>query len=55
MVKKSPNLTLAASSPEPREPANVPPRPLGEHGAALWKSVTTAYDIADEGGREILA
>jgi hypothetical protein len=54
MVKK-PKLSLAASSPELREPANVPPRPLGKDGKALWRAVTLAYQIEDEGGREILA
>jgi hypothetical protein len=33
----------------------APPRPLGEHGAALWQRVMTEYEIADSGGLEMLA
>jgi hypothetical protein len=32
-----------------------PPRPLGQHGAALWRKVQGEYRIADCGGIEILA
>jgi phage terminase small subunit len=32
-----------------------PPRPLGEHGLALWRSINSEYDISDAGGREMLA
>jgi hypothetical protein len=31
-----------------------PPRPLGEHGMALWRSVTSQYAIEDAAGIEIL-
>jgi hypothetical protein len=34
---------------------NAPPRKLGEHGMALWRSVTAEYRVADVAGREILA
>jgi hypothetical protein len=40
------------------DPASIgisPPRPLGQHGLALWNSVQTAYQIDDIGGRELLA
>lgn len=30
------------------------PRPLGEHGAALWRSVTSQYEVADAAGIEFL-
>jgi hypothetical protein len=32
-----------------------PPRTLGKVGLSLWNRITSAYDIADEGGREMLA
>ena len=32
-----------------------PPRQLGMHGQALWRSITDAYDISDAGGVEMLA
>jgi hypothetical protein len=32
-----------------------PPRPLGHHGQALWNQVMAEYNIADVGGRELLA
>ena len=32
-----------------------PPRTLGKVGLNLWSRITSAYDIADEGGREMLA
>jgi hypothetical protein len=31
-----------------------PSRPLGKHGAALWKSITAEYGIEDAGGAELL-
>lgn len=45
-------LELIRSDP-PLTPA--PPRPLGEHGTALWRSVTGEYGIEDAGGIELLA
>lgn len=33
----------------------APPRALGEHGTSLWNRVMAEYDIADVGGRELLA
>src|SRR4051794_1147566 len=41
----------------PETPAHsgpTPPRKLGEAGLSLWRRVVSSYDIADEGGREIL-
>ena len=32
-----------------------PPRPLGQHGAALWQRVQREYRIEDVGGCELLA
>jgi hypothetical protein len=32
-----------------------PPRTLGKVGLNLWSRITSAYDVADEGGREMLA
>jgi hypothetical protein len=34
--------------------AGGPPRPLGQHGAALWRSIVTDYDISDAAGIELL-
>jgi hypothetical protein len=30
------------------------PRPLGQHGAALWRRIVQEYDVSDEAGRELL-
>lgn len=32
----------------------APPRKLGPHGAALWRSINSAYRIEDAGGVELL-
>jgi hypothetical protein len=32
-----------------------PPRPLGEHGQALWGAIQAQYHISDAGGVEMLA
>jgi hypothetical protein len=32
-----------------------PPRPLGEHGARLWRAITSEFVVDDAGGREVLA
>jgi hypothetical protein len=42
---------------DPNDPAGAisPPRPLGKHGSLLWQGVLKEYDIADVGGREMLA
>jgi hypothetical protein len=34
---------------------HAPPRTLGQHGSSLWNRIMTEYDIADAGGRELLA
>src|SRR5262249_34563822 len=47
---KKPDLTVVA----PTSTANPPPRKLGEFGTNLWRSVTSAYDISDVGGIEML-
>ena len=33
---------------------NAPPRPLGRHGALLWRSITSEYSFDDTPGREML-
>lgn len=32
-----------------------PPRPLGEHGLALWTAIQSEYAVEDAGGMELLA
>lgn len=51
MVKK-PKLKIVPSTPPPGQ---TPPRKLGEHGLALWRTVTSEYRIEDAGGIQILA
>jgi hypothetical protein len=34
--------------------AGGPPRPLHQHGMALWSRVTRDYDISDAAGIELL-
>lgn len=50
-----PHLTVAASGGTEVVSGNSPPRPLGEHGAKLWHALTAAFDLTDEGGRQLLA
>jgi hypothetical protein len=45
-----PRLTLV----DPGTTGPQPSRPLGEHGRALWKRVTTEYDFSDAAGSEML-
>jgi hypothetical protein len=52
-MKKSgdhPHLTVI----DPTATALQPPRPLGEHGLALWNRVVREFDMRDVGGSEIL-
>jgi hypothetical protein len=53
MVKTpaSPSLSLVS----PGATGIAPPRPLGDHGNALWDRVQGEYGITDTGGIEILA
>jgi hypothetical protein len=51
MAKNPPPLHVVPN----RTAAVPPPRPLGVHGTALWNRVLADYDIADVGGRELLA
>ena len=37
---------------DPSQPG--PPRPLGKHGMALWRSVHAEYLLTDAGGTELL-
>jgi hypothetical protein len=39
----------------PRGIGDQPPRQLGSHGIALWRTVLAEYQIDDVGGREMLA
>lgn len=50
-----PHLTVAASGGAEVSSGNTPPRPLGQHGVALWQAITSSYGIDDEGGRQLLA
>jgi hypothetical protein len=34
--------------------AGAPPRPLQQHGMALWRSIVTEYEVSDAAGRELL-
>ena len=36
-------------------PGREPPRPLGEHGRALWQAIQSEYAVEDAGGVELLA
>ena len=50
-TSKKPPLTVVG----PASTAPKPPRKLGEHGAKLWRSVTSEYPVEDIGGIELLA
>jgi hypothetical protein len=39
---------------KPKAQLSQPPRPLGKHGTALWRSITSEYDVSDASGREFL-
>jgi hypothetical protein len=52
--KKPPNLKLITSE-NASETTLTPPRNLGEHGLALWRSILAEYAIDDVAGREMLA
>ena len=51
VMSKKPPLTLVG----PDATGIKPPRPLGQHGMALWHSVMKQYSICDVGGVELLA
>jgi hypothetical protein len=54
VARKPPaNLHLIKAPPEPDYPA--PPRPLGEHGASLWRDIVTSYEFSDRASYETLA
>jgi hypothetical protein len=46
-------MTLSVITPVARSIA--PPRPLGNHGMALWNEIQREYAITDTGGVEVLA
>jgi len=54
MGRKSHKPPLHLVPPAPATEA-APPRSLGEHGSSLWNRIMAEYDIADAGGRELLA
>ena len=47
-----PDLRVIGQSPAPRV---EPPRPLGEHGLALWRAIVGDYEFSDPGSLEVLA
>jgi hypothetical protein len=49
-LSKKTNLKLVETRPE----VSSPPRKLGKHGLALWRSVTAEYGVEDAGGIEML-
>jgi hypothetical protein len=49
-MSRKPPLTLV----DPNATGAKPPRPLSGEGMALWRRVTAAYRIDDEGGIELL-
>jgi hypothetical protein len=51
MRKNNPPLTVVPIGLD-RDP---PPQDLGEPGADLWRRIMSEYQIADSGGREMLA
>jgi hypothetical protein len=53
-MARKPPLTVVGST-STLSSSDASPRPLGEHGAQLWRSITSSYDISDEGGRAVLA
>src|SRR5215510_10308423 len=54
MGRKSHKPPLHLVPPAPAA-EDAPPRTLGHHGASLWNRIMCEYDIADAGGRELLA
>lgn len=50
MAKKPVLKVVPATPPNPTDP----PANLGQHGAALWKTVLSEYDLPDCGGQEML-
>ena len=54
------NFARSVSDLEPQsrltitEVSDTPPRPLGRHGAGLWRAITSEYSFDDTPGREML-
>jgi hypothetical protein len=48
--KKPTNLRLVANI----QPLEKPPRPLGKHGAGLWRRIVEEFSFPDTPGREML-
>jgi hypothetical protein len=51
--KAGAHLSVIPAAPAPDHAA--PPRPLGEHGMALWREVTSSYQFDDPASVETLA
>ena len=51
IMAKKPKLSVVS----PGATGIAPPRKLGVHGMWLWDAIMAEYDIADVGGRELLA
>ena len=49
-MSKKPALELLTTAADP----SAPPRNLGQHGANLWRSILSEYEIDDAPGRELL-
>jgi hypothetical protein len=49
-VMAKPNFSVVG----PHAIDDQPPRPLGEHGMRLWRSILAEYQIDDVAGRELL-
>lgn len=54
MTKKSTKTPFKIVTSSPLTGQQPPPRRLGEHGLNLWHTITSAYDISDAGGIEVL-
>jgi hypothetical protein len=52
MSEKKPKLAVVGTGAGPT--GIKPPRPLGEHGMRLWKSVVAEYNFSDTAGQELL-
>src|SRR5262245_12258814 len=52
-MSKIPKLEVIAGT-ETRPEPDPPPRPLGEHGLALWRSILDEFILDDTASREML-
>ena len=54
MARKPPKVPLSIVSLSSAPSGTDPPASLGDHGRDLWVRITGAYDLSDEGGKELL-